>query len=145
MFWALGSVNSNLIRSDYKTYENVPFKTNCLPVVCYNLPQDIEDGHIEQVEHQSRLAVLLPEVLPHSVCLLNQYTLQSLLPKPKVLQCFKSVSSLGLPTLTIIEQEAMFFPQHPFQGVKSSWNSMASLSAHLYIQTNVFGRPADTS
>ena len=114
-------------------------------MVGYNLPQDIEDGHIEQVEHQGGLAVLLPEVLSHSVRLLDQYSLQSLFPKPKVLQCFQSISSLCLPTLTIIEQEAMLFPQHPLRGKIFMEQYGTFCPPHLYIQTNVFGRPADTS
>ena len=63
-------------------------------MISYNLPKNIENDDIEEVQHQSRLTILFSEVVSHSVSLLYQHSLQTLLTKAEIFQSFQSISSL---------------------------------------------------
>ena len=81
-------------------------------MICHNLPENIEDDNIEQIEDKCWLAILFTEVVSHSVSLFYQNSLQTFLAKTKVFQSLECISSLRLPTFSIIENETKLLAQH---------------------------------
>ena len=81
-------------------------------MICHNLPENIEDDNIEQVEDKCWLAILFAEIVSHSVGLFYKNTLQTFLSKTKVFQSLECISSLRLPAFSIIENETKFLAQH---------------------------------
>ena len=69
-------------------------------------PENVENGHIEEILHLDRLALLLSEEVCKAVRLFQQHALQALLAKAEVLQSLQYKSSLALPLLPVVENES---------------------------------------